>query len=187
MWRGSLQADAKSLKLPMIIAGSTQVFGIAAEITQNSDWILGRFRFVFHGRPCGNWDDEADLRGCYGWLKDFSEQGRDRFEAELLDLPAATVFERLVRPVLFRERRARVAEYYKNTFNRFHISHLGMSSFNRVDMVLIENSEIQRCVWGDSFVEEFHDDVFPSGHMQGVAAAFCKLLESEVAALGGKL
>ena len=172
----------------MIITGNRQLFAIVAEITQDpNDWILGSFQFVFHGESCGNWEDEADLRGCHSWLKDFSEKPRNRFEPELLVLPPSIVIERLVRPVVNRSDHARMQEYYADTFSRFHIAHLGMSSFDRVNMVLIENSEQQRCVWEDILGEDPHDDVFPAGHMQQIAAAFCKLLESEVAALGGKL
>lgn len=169
----------------MIVAGNNEMFAISAEITHNSSgWILGRFRFVLHSRLCGNWQDETDLRACYGWLHDFADKPRRRFEPGLLDLSAEAIFERLVRPVLKDADEARIPEFYEDTFSRFHIEHLGMSSFDRVIMVLIEGPEKQRCVWKDDQDERIYDDSFPCGHMQQVAKEFCKLFEAELTGLG---
>lgn len=160
------------------------MFAIAAEVTETAKgWILGRLRFAFHGRSCGNWNDEADLRGCYGWLKDFAETPRRRIEPGLIDLRPAEVFDRLVRPVQ-NQGGLRIPEFYEDTFSRFHISHLGMSSFDRVVMVLIESQKVQRCLWKEDESDNIHDDVFPSGHMQQIARDFCKLMENEAAAIG---
>ena len=169
----------------MILAGDTQKFAIAAEITGiYGGWLLGRFRFIFHNRACGNWEDDADLRGCYGWLKDFFEKSRDRFEPGLFELPAVKVYERLIMPVFSQPEHAQVSESYQNTFDRFQIGHLGMSSFDNIAVVLIENAAIQRCVWIDWRTEEILEDTFPAGEMQRVAAEFCKLLKAEAAELG---
>jgi len=168
----------------MIMAGHNNDFAIAAEVTEIIDnWILGRFRFVLHGRTCGNWNDEAALNACHGWLKDFSMNSRARFEPELLTLPDVEVFERLVKPVLAQYDDEKVPELYSDTLGRFHISHLGMSSFDAVTMVLIEGEDQQRCVWqvGNAPVTS---DLFPLNHMQNVAREFCDLMEKEVSAIG---
>src|SRR5688572_7749235 len=165
----------------MIVAGDNRVFAIAAEITgTESGWIFGRFRFVFHSYPCGNWSDETDLKACYSWLKDFIENPRARFEPGLMEMSNSDVFDRLIKPVLADESKAVIPEAYQDTFSRFHISHLGMSSFDRIIMVLIESSELQRCVWHVQGEPQIHDDRFPSGHMQQVAMEFCRLFEREV-------
>jgi len=167
----------------MISTGDNKSFAIAAEITGTPNgWLLGKFRFVLHGHVCGNWNDDADLRGCYGWLKDFAEKPRLRFEPGLMDLSPDNVFSNLVLPVIEQSGQERIPELYSDTFSRFHISHLGMSSFDRVTMVLIESPERQRCVWKEG--NDIHDDVFPPGHMQTVASEFCVLLEREAASLG---
>lgn len=167
----------------MIVTGNKEMFAIAAEVIETpNNWLLGRLRFVFHGQTCGNWNDETDLRGCYGWLKDFAEKPRRRFEPGLLELTPMEVFDRLVRPVQNRDE-GPVVEYYDETFSRFHISHLGMSSFDKVVMVLVEGPKAQRCLWQEGD-ESIHDDVFPSGHMQQVTLDFCRLVEREAMAIG---
>ncbi|OYW27100.1 MAG: hypothetical protein B7Z47_06985 [Chthoniobacter sp. 12-60-6] len=168
----------------MIVAGYDNNFSIAAEVTEITDnWILGRFRFVLHGKVCGNWDDAADLRGCHGWLKDFSIHFLPRFEHGLLTLPEVEIFERLVKPVLVQPDAEEYAEVYPDTLSRFHISHLGMSSFNAVTMVLVEGAEQQRCVW-QANNDPIMSDLFPQNCMQNVAQEFCDLFQKEVAAHG---
>jgi hypothetical protein len=144
---------------------------------------LGRFRFVFYGQACGNWDDETDLKACYSWLKDFAEIPRQRFEPGLMELSSNDIFKRLVEPILGQESDEREPECYPDTFSRFHISHLGMSSFDQVTMVLIEDDKIQRCVWR-SDTGALNDCRFESGLMQKVAKDFCNIFEIEAAQLG---
>lgn len=165
----------------MIVAGKTTMFSIASEITEEIDgWILGRFRFEFRGRPCGNWNDTTDLLGCYSWLKEFSTNTRDRYEPELLILPPHEIFERLVTPVMPQSGEQKMPEFYNNTFSRFHISHLGMSSFNLATIILIESDTEQRCVWQADKNKPVYSDFFPSSHMQLIAKEFCELFESEI-------
>lgn len=169
----------------MIVAGDNNVFAIAAEVTEiPQGWLLGRFRFVFHGHRCGNWEDETDLRACFGWLKDFAEKPRPRFEEDLVELPAEEVFSRLVAPVINQLDQAQLPERYQGTFARFHISHLGMSSFDKVSMVLLESLTGQRCIWKEGDSMTIQDHRFPAGHMQEVASQFCLLLQNEAKALG---
>ena len=119
----------------MISAGKKDTFAIAAEVTSEIDgWILGRIRFIFHDKVCGNWDDEVDLRACYSWLSDFVQNPRNRDEPGLNDLSKDQVFERLVLPVIYEESSFDRDEVYPDTFSRFHISHLCMSSFDNVVM-----------------------------------------------------
>jgi hypothetical protein len=172
----------------MIVAGKNEVFSIAAELTGTTGgWVFGRLRFFLHGHCCGDWKDEVDLKGCYSWLIDFATNPRNRFEQELLALPANEVFLRLVDPVLASPSGIRRNEVYPNTFSRFHISHLGMSAFDRVVMVLIEDNASQRCVWREGDKSELHDDMFPRWHMQSVAAEFCGLLCTEASAIGADI
>jgi hypothetical protein len=169
----------------MIIAGDKAVFAIAAEFTgATQGWVFGRVRFILHACPCGDWSDEVDLRASYSWLADFASNPRDRNEPELMDLPAEDVFARIVDPVLTGKDGVQRNEVYANTFSRFHISHLGMTAFDRVVMVLVESGPAQRCIWREADEGKLHDDIFPRGHMQDVAREFCRLLRDETAAVG---
>lgn len=168
----------------MIIAGSIQKFAIVAKVERTAPgWIWGSFKFVFQGRDCGNWNDAASLGGCCGWLKDFAEKHVNRFEPGLFELPPIDVFERLVCSVIVQENRPCSLAVYERTYSRFHITHLGSSSFDQITMVLMESSEFQRCVWSESKENGFHDYIFPAGHMQEVALDFCRRFEQQVAAL----
>jgi len=99
-------------------------------------------------------------------------------------LSANEVFVRLVDPVLASSSGIRRNEVYPDTFSRFHISHLGMSAFDKVVMVLIEDDASQRCIWREGDETELHDDEFARWHMQTVAAEFCGLLRAEASAIG---
>jgi Immunity protein 42 len=169
----------------MITAGDNTAFAIAAELTAASQgWVFGRMRFVLHGSPCGDWNDEVDLCASYSWLVDFANNPRDRNEPELMNLSADDVFVRIVDPVLISIDGVRRNEIYYNTFSRFHISHLGMTAFDRVIMVLIESGSAQRCIWKHTDENKLHDDIFPRGHMQDVSRKFCSLIREETAAVG---
>ena len=144
-------------------------------------WILGRFRFWLHGQACGDWDDEADLHSCHYWLKTFVEEDTHRTEPDLLALSAEEVWEEIVSPVYDRgQDSCEQTERYGNVYSRFHISHIGMSSFDRIVMVLVESAGAQRCVWKDLRTKAICDNVFPARHMQCVAREFCRLMEERI-------
>lgn len=172
----------------MIHAGDDNLFAISAEIIEIRDaCMFGSFRFVLHGKVCGNWNDWAHLESCYSWLREFHTKPMPRYEPELLSLPADEVFDRLVRPVLVSPRDTSapsVPKYYPDTYERFHISHLGMSSFDSVTVLLIEGPELQRCVWQSVDDSAAHSETFPPHHMQNVARDFCALFEAEASARG---
>jgi hypothetical protein len=177
----------------MIVAGNREEFAVMAEINgQYPDFLYGSFQFQFHGESCGNWEDEAHLNACYGWLREFSQTSMPRFEAGLLDVSCVEIFHRLVKPVLvgMRDDDGSVPEIYNGTFARFHITHIGMSSFDGFVVVLIENSDAQRCVWAkcdDWLAGIIKEAVYPSGYMQRVAGEFCELFKMEALKCGFSL
>jgi hypothetical protein len=170
----------------MISIGDTNQFAIQCEFTaEEKGWIFGRFRFVLRNKCCGDWNDETDLRGCASWLLDFVENPRNRYEPDLLTLPAIEVFDRTVKSVMgSAPGEHRSTELYPNTFSRFHISHLGMSSFNCFTVILIEDQFQQRCLWRKVTSSEIHDCRFESGLMQSVARGFCQQLIKEIGDFG---
>src|SRR5687768_1015721 len=104
-----------------MIAGNPNRFAIECEpLEQSGGWLLGRFRFWLCGKPAGNWDDHADLRGCVRWLHDFANVPRDRFERSLSSAKAEEVFRRLYDPVMHTGKRPAPVQ---DAFSRFHISH----------------------------------------------------------------
>lgn len=143
-----------------MLIGDKQNFAIEMEILDIVDgWIFGTFIFWLANVIVGNPEDKTvDLKGCINWLRDFVENPKNRFEPDLYDMDRNQVFLRLVtsitpgkQDVCFSE------EYYEDIYSRFHIEHLGMSSFDGVSIILIENdAKQQRCIWqqGDKEVNE---------------------------------
>lgn len=73
---------------------------------------------------------------------------------------------------------------YKDAVSRFHISHLGMSSFDRVAMILLECQEgSQRCIWNALPDAAIHEALLPAGEMERVSRSFLKKFDQMKAAL----
>ncbi len=155
-----------------MIFGDKKLFAIEISIKDTvEDWIFGNFMFWFKNLPLGNSEDDGvDLKGCMNWLKDFIEVPRNRFEKNLYTIPKTEAFKLLVENVLASYSQNSGNEFYENTFSRFHISHLGMSSFDDLILLLIENeSRQQRCIWAETGKEL--DEIFlPAKEMQKVAS-----------------
>ena len=165
-----------------MIVGDKDKFAIEYQIDEKIDsWILGRIRFWLRGDAVGNWDDAADLMGCMNWLRDFVENPRDRSEPSLSGRSQDEVFHLLTAHLRHSEAVSEAEDAIRNTFSRFNISHLGMSSFDRYDIVLwndITNNE--RCMWRLGDDGSIHEAVLPPGEMERVARAFCDHLEAEL-------
>src|SRR5690606_19989607 len=119
-------------------------------------------------------------RSCVNWLRDFVEAKQRRYEPGLFELSAREVFRLLTEGVLvFFTPDEGVGEYYPNSLSRFHVSHLGMSAFDRTTIVLIEN-EIgeQRLVW-TSPEETILEAILPPGLMQRVLSEAINCMEEE--------
>jgi hypothetical protein len=161
-----------------MIAGRKDRFAIEAEPLETSDeWVLGRFRFWICNQAVGNWDDFADLRGCVRWLRDFSTNPRDRFEPHLAGAPSEEVFAALFEPTMNAESsRAPVEDAYA----RFFVSHLGMSSTETVDILLLYDEHGgERLVWRDGESNPVRDCRLGRREMESVAADFCDQFEQK--------
>jgi hypothetical protein len=167
-----------------MIAGRKDRFAIEAEVEEIVDgWVLGHFRFWLCGRLVGDWEDSADLRGCVRWLRDFFENPRDRFEADLVDLPAGEVFKRVYDRPMGRSTHGSSAPEVQNAFARFHISHLGMSSFERFDVLLLKDEHgAERCLWRQVGDDRINDCHLWRNEMEGVAIEFCNMFDRETEA-----
>ncbi|MDP3279190.1 MAG: Imm42 family immunity protein [Deltaproteobacteria bacterium] len=161
-----------------MIAGNRERFAIEAEIEECIDgFTLGHLRFWICGRAVGDWEDSVDLLGCLRWLKDFRDHPRKRFEPGLWHLPAGEVFRRVYDPVMAGAKSASES-CVPDAYARFHISHLGMSSFNRFDLLLLEDEHgAERCLWREAATEDLHECYLKSFEMESVAGEFCEQLE----------
>lgn len=109
-------------------------------------WVYGRFLLWLGGHSVGSHEDSgADVKGCINWLSAFLAQPRDRCVPELMFAPKDVVWRMIVEPVFeSTESEAR----YSDSFSRFHLSHLGMSAFDRVTLVLINDGKHnERYLW----------------------------------------
>jgi hypothetical protein len=157
-----------------MIVGKRDRFAIEAEPEQIEDgWILGHFRFWLCGNAVGDWNESADLLGCLRWLRDFAENVRERQEPSVIDLAPEAVFERLYDPVMTSESRHNVSTV-ADSFSRFHISHLGMSSFDKWDILLLKDSHgAERCLSRKAGEKKIVDCRLWRNEMEAIALEFC--------------
>lgn len=162
-----------------MIAGRQQRFAIEAAPEERLDgWVLGQFRLWLCGLPVGNWDDSADLRGCVRWLRDFATVPRNRYEPALAAAPAEEIFRCLYDLVMGG---GASSTPYENAFARFHISHIGMSSLEQFDMLLLHDAHGgQRCLWRHAGSTKIQDCRLWRNEMESVAGEFCELFEREM-------
>lgn len=113
------------------------------------DWVFGSFFAVINGLEVGNREDSVDLKGCLRWWEDFANNPRDRYEPMLYDEDKESAYLALAASVLVNEEGyGSVQERYEDTFARFHISHLGMSSFDNVTILLVKSEAgLERLIW----------------------------------------
>jgi len=168
---------------PMIF-GNKNVFAIECEISERiDDWVFGHFLFWLCGQSIGDWEDSTDIKGCLLWLKDFVNIARNRFEEDLTELNKDAVFELLYHSVM--QSNASIThqiQNYDDIYSRFHISHIGMSSFDTFSLLLIEQPNgPQRCLWQSESSEEINECYIPQKEMQRVAELCCTWLEQEIA------
>lgn len=133
-----------------MLIGNKKNFAIELEIVDFIDgWVFGSFIFWVNEKVIGNPDDRSvDLKACVSWLREFLQNQRNRFESGLFELDKEQVYVQLCSSVLAGEENLFSEERYEDTFYRFHVSHIGMSSFDEVTIILVENEKGDfRCIW----------------------------------------
>lgn len=143
-----------------MIVGDKNYFALQIDIEEAVDgWVFGTYLFWVKGVSIGNGDDHTvDLKGCWNWMRGFLEMHQDRFEPGLYEMDKEQVYTCLALSVLPLQNLGGLAhEIYKDTFSRFHISHIGMSSFDKVTLLLLKSEQgMERLIWrtGDDDVED---------------------------------
>ena len=163
-----------------MIVGDRSRFAIEAEPDSFVEgWILGHFRFWIDGKDVGDWDDAADLKGCLWWLKDFQRNPWDRFDASLVGLDPCHIFRLLYDTVMAPGGIANPEEQpVPNAYPRFHLSHLGMSSFEQFDLLLVKDEAgRERLLWRKADSAVIHEFTFEPNEMEVVAGQFCDQFE----------
>lgn len=156
-----------------IEAGDRGSLAMEAEIENLAgEWIYGHFRIWCEREAIGNWDDAVDIRGVIRWLRDLAENPRNRKERSLDCRSKEDVFRLVLDPVIAKTAVQSSVPPIADAFSRFVISHIGMSSFDAYDVLLIEDEKgRQRILWrhGDATIGE--STLWPN-EIQRVAAEF---------------
>lgn len=155
-----------------MLAGNKSVCGIELEVIDViGDWAQGSFLLWINGTSIGDPSDQSvHIQGCINWLKDFVEHPRNRFEEGLFTLPKDELYQLLSVNEDSPSILSSTGKEIDRAFSRFHISHIGMSSFDQVTLLLLEDEEgRQRLIWqqGSGVVDEAY---LPPGRMQAVAS-----------------
>jgi len=165
-----------------VLVGDSQRFAIEAEIETVMDgWVFGHFRFWAGGNAIGDWEDFTDLRGCLAWLRDFIGNARDRTAPDLLRRPAEELFLAIFDPEMPRfwdvPRPVPPATRVTDAFSRFHISHIGMSSFENYGLLLLKDgSGHERLLWAYNRDPKVREVFLEANEMEAVAREFCARL-----------
>lgn len=168
-----------------MLNGSIEKFAIEAIVVERpKGWILGHFRFWINGKPVGDWDDTVDLKGCVEWLLDFVSNPKNRYEPGLDSKSAEDIFEIAYDPVIAGTVTVDDAELpIPDPFARFHISHLGMSSFEAFDILLLKNElGMERVLWRRAGETKIEECLLDPDTMESTALAFCSEFQSEMEA-----
>lgn len=165
-----------------MLFGNKKTFAIECEITEQiDDWVFGHFLFWLCDNSIGDREDSTDLKGCLMWLKDFLNTKRNRFEREIINIDKYTLFDLLYNSVIPTNEKCEHEAKFDDIFSRFHISHIGMSSFDNFDILLIElPHKIYRCLWRSVDNKEIKECYIPKNDMENITKICSDWLENEI-------
>lgn len=174
-----------------MLFGDISTFAIECEVTDRVDerWSFGHFRMWSAGQSIGDYGDSADLRGCLNWLVDSVSGAGARREPSLDDRSKDEIFRLVYDPfmvtfpegVQFRDyeqpeetdEMVTARSAYPDARNRFHIDHVGMSSFSNWSVILIERGDgAQRLLWRRIRDSEIGECVLGPNCFEAVASEF---------------
>ncbi|WP_266160582.1 Imm42 family immunity protein [Dyella silvatica] len=173
-----------------MLVGNKNKFAVHIDVKGIHDgWVFGTYIFWVNGASIGDEnDDSVDLKGCWNWMRDFVESSMNRYEPGLYEMDKVQAYIYLAASVLPREMSFGFAEeIYSDTYERFHVSHIGMSSFDRVTLLMLTNEQgMERLVWreGDGDIQ---DAYLGAGQLESVFADAVRLLEDTMVSAGDKI
>lgn len=130
------------------------------------NWLYGNFLLLLRGNFIGNVnDDYVDLKGCINWLSDFVVNPQDRYAPELMLPPKEVVWQLIVTPVF----EAVETIEYPDSSSRFHISRLGMSSFDQVTLVMFNDGRMHERILWQQGKDEIREFIAPIGSLEVAA------------------
>ncbi|WP_266160138.1 Imm42 family immunity protein [Dyella silvatica] len=173
-----------------MLVGDKSECAVDIKIENNFDgWVFGTYLLWVRGIPIGDdYDNSVDLKGCWNWMRDFVTYPENRYEPDLYDMDKRQVYLRLATSVLPNENPSGFAkEVYEDTTSRFHIDHIGMSSFNRYILLLVKDEKgMERLVWRESY-GDIQDVYLSAGQLESVFAEAVRLLEDTMVSAGDKV
>lgn len=174
-----------------MLFGDVATFAIECEVTVRFDarWTFGHFRMWAAGQSVGDYGDSADLRGCLNWLVDAVSSVDARCEPTLDDRSKVEVFQLVYDPFMVAipkgvpfwdiefpeetDERVSARSAYPDAMNRFHLDHVGMSSFEKWSVLLIERGDGgQRLLWRRISDTEIGECVLRPNCFEDVASEF---------------
>lgn len=158
----------------MIVCGDPSRFAVKWEVTSRDEQPIGRFALVIQGQEVGDFSDDGTyLIGCYNWTADLLHRQQDRHEPGLFEMDKVQAFEILVHPVFGHHYGVNDRpERYSNTYGRFHIQHIGMTSMEKFVLLFVQNRRGEsRLIWQEDY-GEIREARFDAGEIEDVLADF---------------
>lgn len=172
-----------------MLFGNKDDFAVEVNVSDVFDgWVFGSYQFWVRGVSVGDANDHSvDLKGCWNWMREFIANPRNRYEPGLYEMDKRQVYLRLASSVMVNQNPGGFSrEIYAETYSRFHITRIGMSSFDRVTLLLVDGGDGKhRLVWqeGDGDIQ---DACLGENQMERVFAEAIVSLEGIMLAAGDK-
>lgn len=164
-----IDSDYLSLQGVPLLVGDKTAFAIEWSLLPEH-YTLGQFCFWIHHQMIGDWEDTAHLVGCSRWIEKFINNPKDYFASDLIDTPKEYVISMIFDAYI---NNLPSSQYpLGNPHRELYIKHLGMSSFERFDIVYLHDNHNQRIIWRSYTDMIVKEAIFPYGTIQSVMQLF---------------
>lgn len=166
-----------------MIVGDRKIFAIEATIFERVDyWVFGSFLLWIGGKVVGNHEDDAvHLKGCVGWLGDFLNEHAKTIDQTFFDMELELLFDTIFRGVIsaYPDGHEGYDPVKQGYYERFHISHIGMSSFDALSIAVVGSLDGRyRFVW-QSGSDPVFDAIVPAADVHAVMSLAIDALAAE--------
>jgi hypothetical protein len=154
--------------VPTRIVVGNEILRLEAEAEDPVDpkWVFGRFRLWVRGEPLGDWDDTVTLRAVASCWRSFVDDAQVRWDERL----AAQAPDEMVR-LLIASAFDEICGAVPDAYGRFVISHLGMSAFDALRVVVIDHPDGRQII-GWEAVGMFANAELPQQSLERVGREF---------------